>query len=83
MPTTWGAIKNKLKRKPLENNFQRLCRIITNHKLRKGTMWSVGIEPREFHYKCLICGKTFWNYTPHRKYLKTLKEKAGVDNETV
>ncbi len=62
------------------NWLQRLCCKITKHKLRKGTSWTIGIEPTEFYYKCLICGKTFWNYTPHRKYLKTLKEeKVGAE----
>ena len=61
----------------MDNWFQRLCCKLTKHKLRAGTMWSVGIEPMEFHYKCLICGKHFWNYTPHRKYLKQNARKKN------
>ena len=50
------------------NFLQRLCHKLTNHKFRKCYAWSEGIEPTEFHYKCLICGKKFWNYTPCKKY---------------
>lgn len=64
----------------MQNLIQRLCEKFTHHKLRTGTMWSVGIEPQEFHYRCLLCGKHFWNYTPHKEYLKTLKGKWENNN---
>lgn len=63
----------------MSNWFQRLCCRLTNHRLRKGIAWSVGIEPTEFHYRCLICGKRFWNYKPHRMYIKHLKRKDGAE----
>ncbi len=53
------------------NLMHKLCGKLTHHKLRVGTYWSVGIEPQEFHYKCLICGLHFWNHTPHKKYLRS------------
>ena len=48
----------------MENLFQKICRFLTKHKYRKGIAKSVGIEPTEYHYRCRICGKRFWNYTP-------------------
>ncbi len=54
--------------------LQRLCCKLTKHRLRKGISFSVGIYPTEFHYKCLICGKRFWNYTPHKKYWKYIED---------
>lgn len=56
------------------NLFQRICEKLTKHRIRRGTMWSDGIEPIEFHYKCLLCDKSFWNYTPHRKYYKYVRK---------
>lgn len=50
-----------------DNIFQKLCCKLTNHKFRKLEGWSVGIEPTEYHWKCKICRKRFWNYKPKRK----------------
>ena len=38
----------------MENIFQKLCRLITNHKLRELIAWSEGIEPTEYHWHGLI-----------------------------
>ena len=46
----------------MDNWFQKLCDKLTKHRWRKLICWSEGIEPREYHYKCKICGKRFWNY---------------------
>lgn len=46
----------------MDNVFQKLCELITHHKLRYLTGWSVGITPTEFHWQCKICGKRFCNY---------------------
>ena len=50
----------------MENMFQKICRLLTKHKHRKGIAKSVGIYPTEYHYRCRICGKRFWNYTPFK-----------------
>ena len=42
--------------------FQFLCRRATEHRWRKLTAYSVGIEPVEYHYTCRLCRKHFWNY---------------------
>jgi hypothetical protein len=47
-----------------KNIFQKICCKLTDHKFRKGIMYSEGIEPPEFHYQCKICGYRFWNYQP-------------------
>ena len=65
----------------MENWFQKICRILTKHRFRKGTAWTVGkYRTREFYYKCRICGKTFWNYTPSKEYLKAVENGEEVDN---
>ena len=43
--------------------LQFLCRRVTDHRWRKLTAYSVGIEPVEYHYTCRVCRKHFWNYT--------------------
>ncbi len=46
--------------------IENLCEKITDHKFRKGTAYSEGITPTEYHYKCRICGHRFWNYTSYK-----------------
>lgn len=46
----------------MDSILQKLCGMITDHKFRHLTGWSVGITPTEFHWRCSICGKNFWNY---------------------
>lgn len=46
--------------------IQHICCTLTNHNWRKGEAYSVGITPTEYHYKCRLCGKRFWNYTPYK-----------------
>ncbi len=47
-----------------------LCEKITRHRFRGLTRWSVGVKPTEYHYKCKVCGFTFWNH-------KAPKSKRG------
>jgi PHP family Zn ribbon phosphoesterase len=46
----------------MDNIFQKLCGFLTNHKCKKFIAKYVGIEAVEYHWKCRICGKRFWNY---------------------
>ena len=64
------------------NWFQRLCCKITKHKLRYGFAWTE-TEPIEFYYKCLICRKWFWNYKPHRKYIRWIDERARANERSI
>lgn len=56
--------------------LQRLCERITHHKWRKGYAYSVGISPIEYHYRCRICEKGFWNY---RQYKGAPAQDTGYD----
>ena len=51
----------------MENVFQKLCRILTNHKWRTLEGWSEGVDPTEYHWQCKVCRKRFWNYKSGRK----------------
>lgn len=55
--------------------FQFLCRRVTDHRWRKLTAYSVGIEPVEYHYTCRVCRKHFWNYTANPDELRRLNHR--------
>lgn len=50
------------------NLLQRICEKLTKHKLRRCEGESIGIEPAEYHYRCLICRLPFWNHKKPRRY---------------
>ena len=56
--------------------FQFLCRRATEHRWRKLTAYSVGIEPVEYHYTCRVCRKHFWNYTAKPDELRRLNHRV-------
>ena len=55
--------------------LQFLCRRVTEHRWRKLTAYSVGIEPVEYHYTCCLCRKHFWNYTVNPSELERLNHR--------
>ena len=55
--------------------LQFLCRRVTDHRWRKLTAYSVGIEPVEYHYTCRVCRKHFWNYTANPDELRRLNHR--------
>ena len=55
--------------------LQFLCRRVTDHRWRKLTAYSVGIEPVEYHYTCRVCRKHFWNYTAKPDELRRLNHR--------
>lgn len=57
--------------------FQFLCRRVTEHRWRKLTAYSVGIEPVEYHYTCRVCRKHFWNYDCKNAELQKLIQKVS------
>ena len=57
--------------------FQFLCRRVTDHRWRKLTAYSVGIEPVEYHYTCRVCRKHFWNYDCKDTELQKFIQKGG------
>jgi len=57
--------------------FQFLCRRVTDHRWRKLTAYSVGIEPVEYHYTCRVCRKHFWNYDCKNAELQKLIQKVS------
>ena len=57
--------------------FQFLCRRATEHRWRKLTAYSVGIEPVEYHYTCRVCRKHFWNYDCKNAELQKLIQKVS------
>lgn len=60
--------------------LRNLCEKITHHKFRKCIAWSVGIEPTEYHYRCIICRTRFWNYTPPRNQRCKCNENIHSSN---
>jgi len=42
--------------------MQAVCQMLTNHRWRKLIAHSIGIYPVEYHWRCKICKKGFWNY---------------------
>lgn len=60
MPFT--VILKRFKKGLHMNILQKICERTTHHRFRHLTGWSVGITPTEFHWRCSICGKNFWNY---------------------
>jgi len=59
--------------------LQFLCRRVTEHRWRKLTAYSVGIEPVEYHYTCRLCRKHFWNYDCKDTELQKLIQKIMPD----
>ena len=57
--------------------LQFLCRRVTDHRWRKLTAYSVGVEPVEYHYTCRVCRKHFWNYDCKNAELQKLIRSAG------
>ena len=57
--------------------LQFLCRRVTEHRWRKLTAYSVGIEPVEYHYTCRLCRKHFWNYDCKNAELQKLIQKVS------
>ena len=57
--------------------LQFLCRRVTDHRWRKLTAYSVGIEPVEYHYTCRVCRKHFWNYDCKNAELQKLIQKVS------
>lgn len=57
--------------------LQFLCRRVTEHRWRKLTAYSVGIEPVEYHYTCRVCRKHFWNYDCKNAELQKLIQKVS------
>lgn len=47
--------------------LHKLCGMITNHSLMKYEAESTVVSPTEYHYRCLICRRRFWNYKPPKK----------------
>ena len=44
--------------------IEKLCENITHHKFRHLTGYCSNENYNEYYYKCLICGKAFWNSNP-------------------
>ena len=59
--------------------YQKICKHFTNHKHRKLEMWSEGIDPIEYYWRCKVCGYFFWNYTGiEEKEFERIKARYGV-----
>ena len=42
--------------------IQRICKKLTKHRWVRLWAYSEGLEPTEYHYKCLVCRGAFWSY---------------------
>ena len=49
----------------MDNIFQKLCCILTKHRLRRCYAYSE--EYGEYYYSCRICHKHFWNEKKTKK----------------
>lgn len=65
--------------------LQFLCRRVTDHRWRKLTAYSVGIEPVEYHYTCRVCRKHFWNYdckdTELQKFIQKVLDREVKNSQ--